>query len=68
MSRGERAAAACAPAAGAAGSAASEQAPDGGHHLFGALVLLGRLGADHACVGVPVEQPERDLVERGLGG
>ena len=48
--------------------AASEQPADRGHHLFGALVLLLGLGADHARVRVAVEQAERDLVERGLGG
>src|ERR1035437_8381667 len=51
----------------AGGSAASEESSDGGHHLFGPLVLLVGLSADHAGVGVPVEQYERDLVQRGLG-
>jgi hypothetical protein len=49
-------------------SAASEESPDGGHHLFGPLVLLSGFCADHAGVCVPVEQSERDLVQRGLGG
>src|ERR1700749_1438818 len=49
-------------------SAASEQPSDRGHHLFGALVLLLGLGADHARVRVPVKKAERDLVERRLGG
>ena len=43
-------------------------AADRGHHLFGPLVRSSACGADHAVVRVPVEQPERDLVERGLGG
>ena len=46
----------------AGASAASEESPDGGHHLFGPLVLLAGFGADHAGVRVPVEQSERDLV------
>ena len=37
------------------GSAASEEPADGGHHLYGALVLLVGFGADHAHVGVSVE-------------
>ena len=49
-------------------SAAPQEPADGGHHLFGALVLLVGFGADHAGVGVSVEQPERDLVQCGLGG
>ncbi len=55
-------------ASGRCASAASEQSSDGGHHLFGPRVLLARLGADDAGVRVPVEQPERDLVQGGLGG
>ena len=37
-------------------SVAPQKSPDGGHHLLGPLVLLLRLGADHARVGVAVEQ------------
>jgi hypothetical protein len=36
-------------------SAASEEPPDGGHHLFGPFVLLVGFGADHAGVRVAVE-------------
>jgi YHS domain-containing protein len=43
-----------------------EQAADRGHHLFGALVLLARFGSDYKGMRVPIEQPECDLVERGL--
>ena len=46
----------------------AKQAPDRGHHLFGALVLLVGFGTDYTRVGVPVEEPERDLVQRGLSG
>ena len=36
-------------------SAASEESADGGHHLFGPLVLLAGFRADHAGVSVAVE-------------
>src|SRR5579884_1532773 len=49
-------------------SAAPEQPAHCGHHLFGALTALGRFGTDHARVRVAVEEPERHLVECGLGG
>ena len=51
------------------GSGAAHEPPDGGHQFVGlgvALVCGG--GTHHAVVGVVVEQPERDLVERRLGG
>src|SRR4029077_7425351 len=49
-------------------SAASQESSDGGHHLFGPVVLLFAFGADHARMRVPIEQPERDLVQGGLRG
>jgi hypothetical protein len=48
--------------------AAPHQPPDRSDHLFGPLLLLRRLCADHAGVGVAVEQPERDLVADGATG
>ena len=47
---------------------APEESSDCGHHLFGPFVLLLGFGADDACVRVPVEQSERDLVQRRLRG
>jgi uncharacterized membrane protein YraQ (UPF0718 family)/YHS domain-containing protein len=47
------------PARLAVGSAATHQAADRRHHLGCPFVLLAWFGADHACVGVTVEQTER---------
>src|SRR4051794_20636518 len=47
-------------------SAAAHEAPDGRHQLAGAGVLLGVGAIDDAVARVVVEQPQRDLVERGL--
>src|SRR5262249_52155579 len=47
-------------------SAPAQQAPDGGHHLPGSLLPVLVLRANHARARVPVEEPERDLVEGGL--
>jgi hypothetical protein len=44
----------------------AHEPPDSGHHLSGSRVLLAGLGSDHARMGVPVEQPERDLIQRCL--
>ena len=42
---------------------------DGGHQLGRALLVgAGPVPAHHTVRDVPVEQPERDLVERGLDG
>src|SRR4029453_3935161 len=49
-------------------SPAAHEAPDGGHQLIGLLGPVGALGAHHAVAGVLVEQPERDLVQRGVDG
>ena len=47
----------------------AHQPADGGHHLIGlGVALFGGSGADHAMMGVIVQQPERDLVQRRLGG
>ncbi len=49
--------------------ATTHEAADGGHQLGRLLVALLRgVGPEHAVSGVVVEQPERDLVESGLGG
>src|SRR4051812_9618063 len=44
------------------------QPADGGHQLFGALLLAALGVADDAMPGVVVEQAERHLVERRLHG
>src|SRR3954447_4958327 len=49
--------------------AAAHEAPDGRHQLVAlVLAVIGRLGAHDAVLGVLVEQPEGDLVQRGLHG
>ena len=41
-------------------------AAHGGHHLFGSLVALLGVGADHAGMRVTIEQAQRDLVQSRL--
>src|SRR3954453_23074360 len=45
-------------------SPSPHQPPDRAHELVGRR--LGRLLADQAVAGVPIQEPERDLVERRL--
>src|SRR4051794_30966265 len=47
---------------------ATHEPADGGHQLFGLLLLVAIGRADDAMLRVLVEQPERHLVERGLHG
>src|SRR5512132_2023839 len=50
-------------------SAAAHEPADGAHQLLGALLHRTLTGAaDHAMTRVVVEEPEGDLVERGLDG
>lgn len=49
-------------------SAATHQAPDSRHQLVRSLAALILTGTHDAMVGVIVQQPERDLVERRLHG
>jgi len=49
-------------------SATAHQARDGRHELLRPLGLVVVGGAEDAVLRVIVEEPERDLVERGLHG
>jgi hypothetical protein len=54
--------------AGADVLATAQESSYGGHQLFGLLGALAGVGVDDAVGGVLVEQPQGDLVQRGLDG
>lgn len=49
-------------------SAALDEAADRGHELVGAVGLKLAVRGQDALAGVAVEEAERDLLQRGLGG